>query len=50
MKAGGHLLNYNTAKFAENGLAETEEEIISRYLVEYRRRAGMEYLLGILGR
>jgi hypothetical protein len=39
--------NYNTAKFADNGLAETEEEI-SKYLAEYRRRAGLEYLLGIL--
>jgi hypothetical protein len=39
--------NYNTAKFADNGQAETEEEI-SHYLAEYRRRAGAEYLLGLL--
>ena len=39
--------NYNTAKFGDNGLAETEEEL-HEYLAEYRRRAGLEYLLGVL--
>lgn len=39
--------NYNVTKFGDNGVAETEEEV-RRYLAEYRRRAGAEYLLGIL--
>jgi len=39
--------NFHTAKFGDNGMAETEEEV-RRYLAEYRRRAGIEYLLGIL--
>jgi len=39
--------NFNVTKFADNGLAETEAEV-TRYLAEYRRRAGIEYLLGIL--
>jgi len=39
--------NFHTTKYGDNGLAETEEEV-SKYLAEYRRRAGFEYLLGIL--
>jgi len=39
--------NYHATKFGDNGLAETEEEVRS-YLAEYRRRAGIEYLLGVL--
>jgi len=39
--------NFHVAKFADNGLAETEDEVL-RYLAEYRRRAGVEYLLGVL--
>jgi hypothetical protein len=44
---GSGNFNYNTAKFGDNGLAETEEEV-RRYLGEYKRRAGIEYLLGVL--
>jgi hypothetical protein len=44
---GSGNFNYNTTKFADNGLAETEEEV-RKYLAEYRRRAGIEYLLGVL--
>jgi hypothetical protein len=43
---GGNF-NFHATKFGDNGLAETEEEV-SRYLAEYRRRAGIEYLLGVL--
>ena len=39
--------NYHAAKFGDNGLAETEEEV-RQYLTEYQRRAGTEYLLGVL--
>jgi hypothetical protein len=39
--------NYHATKFGDNGLAETQEEV-RRYLAEYRRRAGIEYLLGVL--
>jgi hypothetical protein len=44
---GKGSFNYHVAKFADNGLAETEEEV-RRYLAEYRRRAGIEYLFGVL--
>lgn len=39
--------NYSVAKYGDNGLAETEEEIV-KYLAEYRRRAGVDYLLSAL--
>ena len=35
------------AKYADNGLAETEEEV-RKYLAEYRRRAGVDYLVSEL--
>lgn len=38
---------YNVAKYADNGLAETDEEI-RKYLAEYRRRAGIDYLVTAL--
>ncbi|OGT45964.1 MAG: hypothetical protein A3E83_02685 [Gammaproteobacteria bacterium RIFCSPHIGHO2_12_FULL_41_20] len=37
--------NFNTAKFGDNGLVETEREIVN-YLKIYRKRAGMEFLIG----
>jgi hypothetical protein len=39
--------NYAVAKYGDNGLAETEAEI-AKYLAEYRRRAGIDYLLSSL--
>ncbi len=36
--------NYSVAKYADNGTAETDQEI-AKYLAEYRRRAGIDYLL-----
>ena len=39
--------NYSVAKYADNGQAETESEIAT-YLAEYRRRAGIDYLLSAL--
>ena len=39
--------NYSVAKYGDNGQAETEAEIAA-YLVEYRRRAGIDYLLSAL--
>jgi hypothetical protein len=39
--------NYNVAKYGDNGLAETEEQI-TQYLAEYRRRAGIDHLLTAL--
>lgn len=44
---GSGNFNYNTTKFGDNGLAETEEEV-RKYLAEYKRRAGIEYLMGVL--
>ena len=37
----------SVAKFADNGLAETEEEV-TQYLAEYRLRAGLEFIIGAL--
>jgi hypothetical protein len=37
----------NCTKYGDNGLAETESEI-REYLDEYWRRAGSEFLLGML--
>lgn len=34
--------NFNVAKYADNGLAESEEDVRA-YLAEYRRRAGKEF-------
>ncbi|MBI2740184.1 MAG: MBL fold metallo-hydrolase [Rhodospirillales bacterium] len=39
--------NYNVAKYGDNGLAETDEEI-AKYLAEYRRRAGIDRLVSAL--
>jgi endogenous inhibitor of DNA gyrase (YacG/DUF329 family) len=39
--------NFNVAKYGDNGLAETEQEV-RLYLAEYKRRAGFEFLLGSL--
>jgi hypothetical protein len=39
--------NFNVAKYGDNGLAETEQEV-QLYLAEYRRRAGFEFILGSL--
>jgi L-ascorbate metabolism protein UlaG (beta-lactamase superfamily) len=39
--------NYSVAKYGDNGLAETEAEI-AKYLAEYRRRAGIDYLVSAL--
>lgn len=36
--------NYNVAKYGDNGGAETHEEL-RRYLAEYRRRAGLDYIV-----
>lgn len=42
----GHF-NYNVAKYGDNGLAETDAEI-RKYLAEYRRRAGLDYVVSAL--
>jgi hypothetical protein len=39
--------NYNVAKYGDNGLAETDEEV-TKYLAEYRRRAGIDHLISAL--
>lgn len=39
--------NYSVAKYADNGQAETEAEI-EKYLAEYRRRAGIDYIISSL--
>ena len=39
--------NYNVAKYGDNGLAESDEEV-ARYLAEYRRRAGIDHLVSAL--
>jgi hypothetical protein len=39
--------NYSVAKYGDNGQAETEAEIAA-YLAEYRRRAGIDYILSAL--
>jgi hypothetical protein len=39
--------NYAIAKYGDNGRAETESEIAT-YLAEYRRRAGIDYVLSAL--
>jgi hypothetical protein len=39
--------NYSVAKYGDNGQAETEAEIAT-YLAEYRRRAGVDYLVSVL--
>jgi hypothetical protein len=39
--------NYSVAKYGDNGQAETESEIAT-YLAEYRRRAGIDYILSAL--
>ena len=39
----GHF-NYYVAKYGDNGGAETHEEL-KRYLAEYRRRSGIDYIL-----
>lgn len=39
--------NYSVAKYADNGKAETEAEI-ETYLAEYRRRAGIDYIVNAL--
>ena len=39
--------NYSVAKYGDNGRAETAAEIAG-YLAEYRRRAGIDYLLSAL--
>ncbi len=36
----------NTAKYGDNGYAEAEDEI-RRYEMEYRRRAGLEFIAGL---
>ncbi|HZP99725.1 MAG TPA: hypothetical protein VFB13_09320 [Reyranella sp.] len=38
---------YNVTKYADNGLVETEDEV-RKYLAEYRRRAGIDYLVSAL--
>ena len=37
--------NFNTAKFGDNGLVETKQEI-NHYLTIYKKRAGIEFLIG----
>jgi hypothetical protein len=44
---GSGNFNFNVAKYADNGLAETEEEI-TRYLNEYKKRAGSEFVIDML--
>ena len=39
--------NYSVAKYGDNGGAETEAEI-EKYLAEYRRRAGIDYIISSL--
>ena len=39
--------NYNVAKYGDNGMVETDEEV-RKYLAEYRRRAGLDYLVSTL--
>ena len=43
---GYNNFNFNVAKFADNGLAETKEEV-KEYLREYKRRSGYEYFLNM---
>ena len=38
---------YSVAKYADNGLAESNAEV-EAYLAEYRRRAGVDYLISAL--
>lgn len=41
---GSGNFTFNAAKYGDNGLAYSEEEIL-RYLSEYKMRAGIEYLI-----
>ena len=43
---GYNNFNFNVTKFADNGLAETKEEV-KEYLKEYKRRSGYEYFLNM---
>jgi hypothetical protein len=38
--------NFNVAKFADNGLAETNLEL-KAYLNEYKKRAGIEFIIDL---
>ena len=39
--------NFSVAKYADNGMAETDVEV-RKYLAEYRRRAGIDYVVSAL--
>jgi hypothetical protein len=47
LSEGAGNFSYFVAKYADNGRAETEQEL-AKYLAEYRRRAGIDYLISSL--
>jgi len=43
---GDGNFNFNVTKYGDNGLAETTEEI-KRYLQEYKKRSGIEFIISL---